>query len=47
MGWDNIITNRVDIYNLFCNITLFCNNLLQNGLREHYYNSGRQLQPVL
>ena len=25
----------------------FCNNLLQNGWGEHYYNSGRQLQPVL
>ena len=34
-------------YNPFCNKNPFCNNLLQNGLGEHYYNSGRQLQPVL
>ena len=34
-------------YNPFCNKNPFCNNLLQNGLVEHYYNSGRQLQPVL
>ena len=34
-------------YNPFCNKNPFCNNLLQNGWGEHYYNSGRQLQPVL
>ena len=32
MGWDNIITNRVDIYNLFCVI-----NYYKTGF---YYKTG-------